>query len=297
MRPCPSGAAGRDPGLAATLALGRELVGDAREHGVAVAAIGAGLPEYVGADGRVRSHEVLAWDEQPAALLRSLVPGARCVVDADVRCGALAEACLGAGRGYASVLYVSVGTGLSSALVLDGLPLRGTRGEAIALGELDAPDGAGRLEPRCSGGGIAQRYAARTGCLLRSAGEVAPDVEAPLGGAREVGGRLDGAREVEARARGGDSVAAAVLEDAGRALGLALGAIVGLLDPGVVVLGGGLGSAPGTAFGSALATAYRARASERPDPPPLATASLGARSGVIGAALAALLGDERRLPH
>jgi glucokinase len=265
VRPCP---AGGDPGLRGTLAVAAELVREAGERGIELLAVGAGFPEYVDPDGRLTSREVLAWSQQPAALLAAVATGRPCVVDADVRCGALAESRLGAGAGCESFLYVSLGTGLSSALVVGGRPLPGHRGEAIALNEFDVPahvqpPPAGNLEAYCSGAGVRARYAAL-------AGEDPGD-----------------AREVVARAVAGDAHAAAILASAGTALGHVLGRLVGVLDPEAVVLGGGLGSADGPLH-AALAEAFAAATARRPDPPPLRTAQLGARAGLVGAALRAL---------
>jgi glucokinase len=265
VRPCP---AGGDPELRGTLAVAAELVREAGERGVELLAVGAGFPEYVDPHGRLTSREVLAWSRQPADLLATLAAGRPCVVDSDVRCGALAESRLGAGAGCESFLYVSLGTGLSSALVVDGRPLPGRRGEALALNELDVPahvepGWTGNLEAYCSGAGMRARYAALAGA--------------------------DGgdARGLAARAAAGDAHAVAVLTSAGTALGHVLGRLVGVLDPAAVVLGGGLGSADGPLH-ARLAAAFATATAGRPDAPPLRAARLGARAGVVGAALRAL---------
>ena len=117
----------RDPASAVTLAVARELMARAAALGLRVDGIGAGFPEYVDPDGRLTSHEVLAWTDQPAGPLGALAPA---TVESDVRCGALAEATRGAGRGSREVAYVSAGTGLSHA------------GEATAVALLERTGGA-----------------------------------------------------------------------------------------------------------------------------------------------------------
>jgi glucokinase len=124
---------GADPRLERSLALAEDVASRAIEEGWGIGAIGVGMPEYVDAPGRLRSRDVIAWDRQPLEVFEVMGPVA---VESDVRCGAVAEATVGAGRDATSMLYVSIGTGISSTLVLDGLPWRGSRGEAIALGEL-----------------------------------------------------------------------------------------------------------------------------------------------------------------
>lgn len=259
----------RDPGLAGTAAGLRALLKRAAELDLDVTAIGAGFPEYAAPDGLLTSHEVLAWDRQPRDVLAAEAPGLPCATGSDVRCGALGEARYGAGRDHGGFLYVSLGTGLSSTLVLDGIPVPGHRGEAIALGEFEVPASVdprwpGTLESYCSGLGIGERHTA-------------------LGGTG-----TPGAREVARLAAAGDTAAGRVLDGAGAALGTVLAMAVRLLDPPAVVLGGGLGSAPGR-LRTALDHAYHRRTAARPAPPPLLTAALGPDAALIGAACLATL--------
>lgn len=268
----PTATAGRlrDLGLAGTTGAIADLLAEAAARGLDVAGLGVGLPEYVAADGLVTSREVLAWDDQPldtldTALKAAGLEGVPRAVGSDVRCGALGEAAHGAGRDLGDFLYVSLGTGLSSAFVIDRTVWPGARGEAIALGEFEvpasvAPDFTGNLEQFASGRGIGDRYTA----LGRT--------PAP------------GAREVTALAADGDPDAADVLDTAGRALGTVLAAAVRLLDPSAVVLGGGLGTTDGP-VAAALTRTYTALTAARPGPPPLRRAELGPDAGLIGAAL------------
>lgn len=254
---------GADPGLLRSLALAREVAQRARDQGWVIEGVGVGMPEYVDAAGRLRSRDVMAWDVQPEELFTEWGP---VVVESDVRCGALAESLVGAGRGASSLLYVSMGTGISCALVIDGHLWRGHRGEAIALGEfpvdrmLEASEST-TLEQHASGAAMAKRYS------------------------RVSGHAVDGAREVLARADDHDTAAERVVEGAATAIGAALAWAVHLLDPQLVVLGGGLGASEGS-WRELVGRAYRERS--RPEPPPLVTAALGANSGVVGAGLAAL---------
>lgn len=258
----------RDPGLRATRRMAERMVADANERGLSVAAIGAGFPEYVGGDGRLTSHEVLDWDRQPGDLLADLAPTV--VVESDVRCGAAAELHHPDGT-PSNFLYVSLGTGLSHTLVCDGRLHRGGRGEAIAFGEMTVPTAANTgtgetLERFCSGAGVTRRYAEETGT-----------------------GVADGARSVVALAAEGDAPAIEILSSAGRALGTALAQVVGLLDPEVVILGGGLGVAPGLLH-QALVAAYDEGTARRSGSPPLRASAFGADSGLVGAACLAWSG-------
>ncbi|MFV0429000.1 MAG: ROK family protein [Arachnia sp.] len=228
------------------------------------AAVAIGVPEYVDQAGSVTSHEVLSWAEQPAVLVADSLAEAGMrppplVVDSDVRLGALGEAHFGAGRGAASFVYVSLGTGLSSAFVIDGQAWRGARGEAIGFGEFRA--GEGTLESLVSGAGVAAGYQAATGL--------------------EVTGR-----DVAERARGGEALATDLLVRAGTAVGDAIADLAAVLDPQRIVLGGGWGTAD-TPLTRRAREQYDRRSGRRPGAGPLVLAALGHRSGLLGGAVAA----------
>jgi glucokinase len=241
------------------------LRGDQR----ALSAIGIGVPELVDAAGRIRSAHLLDWSTIPwTERLGEIAPTH---VEADVRAAALAEATFGAGREFELFAYVSIGTGISSAVVQDGEPLVGARGGALVLssGSLGVPCPECSnwtefvLETYASGPALARRYAEATG-----------QTDA-------------GAEAVIAAANAGDPVAAQIVESAADALGSALGWLVNVIDPEVIVVGGGLGLAPGR-YRERLAQATRGHiwnpgAREMPFLP----AALGADAGLIGAALAA----------
>ncbi len=259
----------RDPGLAVTRLVAEELAEAARERGLHVIGISAGFPEYVDPTGWLRSHEVLAWTTQPRELLADIAP---CSVDSDVRCAALGEGTLGVARGLASFVFVTVGTGLSYALVEDGQVRRGVRGEAIALGELEVsrdvdPATIRSLERYASGRAIHERYVSQAGTQVQDAADVF---------------RL---------AAAGDLAARTIVDTAAGAIGAALATLVRILDPGAIVVGGGV-STSGERWRSAVQDSYLVKASSRPDAPPILWASLGSDAGIIGSAIA----HRRRAP-
>ena len=253
----------RDPGLAVTRLVAEELADAARERGLQVIGISAGFPEYVDPAGWLRSHEVLAWTTQPRDLLADIAP---CSVDSDVRCAALGEGVRGVARGLASFAFVTVGTGLSYALVEDGQVRRGVRGEAIAFGELEVSRDVDAsttrsLERYASGRAIHERYVRQTGTEAHDAADVF---------------RL---------AAAGDLTARSIVDTAAGAIGAALATLVRILDPGAIVVGGGVSSS-GEPWRSALQGSYLAKASARPDAPPVLWATLGSDAGIIGSAIA-----------
>lgn len=246
------------------VALARELAEGAPGP---VAAIGVGVPELVDPAGRITSAQTLDWRGPPVCeRLGEIAPA---TIEADVRAAALAEARLGAGRSFADFAYISVGTGISSTLVIDGRPYPGARGGALVLatGAVTVPcPRCGQLtsfvlEDYASGRALAARFSAARG--------------EPVAGAEAV----------LAAAAAGDAAAQAIVESAAETLGGAIGWLVNVADPAAVVVGGGLGSAPGR-FWERLADATRRHIwSESARSLPLRQARLGPDAGWIGAAL------------
>ena len=118
---------GGDAVLADCVALAKEVAG-----GHPVEAIGIGVPELVSPDGKIES--AANWDWRDGRWKPALDAIAPAHIESDVRAAALAEARLGAGRGLSSFLYMTVGTGISHAFVIEGMPWRGARGNAIVSG-------------------------------------------------------------------------------------------------------------------------------------------------------------------
>lgn len=252
--------------LADVRALLVDLVGEAQREGVPLAGAGVGVAELVDAHGTVFSGYRIGWRGLDVQGILSEVIDTR--VEADVRAAALAEAILGAGRPFRHFIYLSVGTGISTTLVQDRKPYLGARGAALVLANgpttFHCPacgtDSRYILEDFASGPALAARYAEATGTPERDA------------------------KAVLERAAAGDPEALAVIESAAAALGGAVGLLANSLDPEAIIVGGGLGSAPGL-YRDALATSVREHLWQQDlRPMPILAAELGANAGVVGAA-------------
>jgi len=250
--------------LERTLTLARQAQVAALESGYRVAGVGISLCELVDLTGTVTSHYTVAWQGVPvqAIFTECIAPA---FVDADVRAHALAEAVYGAGRGLASFVYVTVGTGISSCLVLDGQPFAGTHGNALVLSTMPVTvfDVCGRkiefaLESFASGHGLVQRYRRYRPGVTR-------------------------VEEIVADAQQGLSRATAVLSSGGEALGSALAWLVNVLDPAAVIVGGGLGLAGGLYWESAVAAARAHIFAPASRAVPIVHAACGVDAGLIGA--------------
>lgn len=238
----------------------------AADAGQPVMGIGLGLPSQVEfATGHVwgSTNIDLAGVTVPDRLADALP--APIVVDNDANVAALAEQRAGAGRGSSNVVMLTIGTGVGGGVVIDGALQRGGHGRGMELGHITIhPDG-----PPC------QHNCPNHGCLetLVSGTAIARDAGRP-------------APEVVALARDGDADARAVLECAGRNLGIGIASLINIFAPDVVVIGGGVGLADGFLRGPAEeAVAQRALPSNAATP--IVSADLDNRAGTVGAGILA----------
>ncbi|HUZ53944.1 MAG TPA: ROK family protein [Streptosporangiaceae bacterium] len=178
------------------------------------------------------------WD-RPAVLagLRGAF-GENLAVENDTDAAALAEREHGHGREFTSFVFVSIGTGIGMGLVLGGQLHRGAHGVAGEIAFLPITEGPGD---------VADDEVRRRGAL-EAVGSAAAIVRA----ARRAGLRTQSARQVFAAAAAGDERAVAIVAAEARLVAKAICAIVAVVDPGLVVLGGGIGQAPG--FAAAVRT-------------------------------------------
>jgi predicted NBD/HSP70 family sugar kinase len=189
--------------------------------------------------------------------------GAQLVVENDVDAATLAEREQGHGRDVGTFAFVSVGTGIGMGLVIDGNLHRGVHGAAgeIAYMPISAEQGSDPQDARRRG-------------QLEAAGSAAAVVRA----ARRAGMRgAVSARRVFAAAAAGDARAAAVVAGEAEIVARAICAVVTVIDPELVVLGGGIGQAPG--FAAVVAGELRRLA---PVMPEVRVSALGTEAVVDG---------------
>ncbi|MET4638765.1 ROK family protein [Mycetocola sp. 2940] len=241
----------------------------ARHPAITPRAAGLIVPGLVDDESGVGVYaENLGWRNVPFRDAASAVLGLPVAFTHDVRAAGTAEYRLGAAGNYRNVLVVVIGTGIASAIFLDGRPYSasGFAGE-IGHSVVDV----GGVPCACGGTGCLEAIAS-AGAITRLYNRAAP---VPVAGAREV---LD-------LARAGDAVAASVWNTATDALGLALSQAVALLAPEAIVLGGGLAQAGDALFApvekrmTSFLTFHRK--------PVLLPATVGENAGLVGAALGA----------
>jgi len=168
-----------------------------------------------------------AWAEiNPRNELARLIPDCPVYVGNESDLGALGEYLFGWGQGKRDLTYVKLGTGIGGGIVLGGRLQRGSSGTAAEIGHITL-DHQGR---RCPCG--------NRGCLERYAGG-----PALLDSARRDGLEIDDLPSLVRRARSGDVACRRILHEAGMMIGTAIGTLVNLTGPELVVLGGSLSAA------------------------------------------------------
>ena len=218
--------------------------------------------------------------------LERRLPGKPVLLENDVRAAALGEHRLGAGRGYRSMLAVFVGSGVGGGIVIDGQLYHGDGGGAGEIGHMVIRTSG----PRCGCGrfGCLEAMAARGAVRRYVIRDVARGRTTVL--SELLGGRLGAltSRDLAMAIAQSDAVALRAARLSARYVGVAIGGVVNLLDPAVVVIGGGIAEALGQRYVEvATETARRYMLAAAEHAVPIVASQLGNDAGLLGAALTA----------
>jgi glucokinase len=233
-------------------------------------AVGVVVPGVVDAQQGIAVYAAnLGWRQLPLRQIVADAVGLPVALDHDVRAAGLAELEWGAGRGLQEVVFVALGTGVAAAVITRGQVVAGATGRAGELGHLPVfPEGEwcacgqrGCTETYASAAALSRRYSAASG---------ADDVSAEA---------------VISRAAAGDPLAGRIFNDAVIALGRALVHYVLLMDPELILIGGGM-AASGAALLEPLSREVQAGLAWRPAPT-ISNGTFAADAGLRGAGLLA----------
>jgi glucokinase len=248
--------------------------------------VGVGSPGDVdGEQGTVTSARNLPdWEGSfPLADELSKALGTRVALGNDVQVATDAEALLGAGRPYRSLLGVFWGTGVGGGIVLDGRPWLG-RGAAGEIGHVVVKrDGA-----RCTCGrkGCMEAYAGRGAMELRARHRHKSGTKTVLFDIMKERGRDRLTSGIWARALDrDDKLAVELMDDAIEALGAGVASVQNVLDVDAIVIGGGLGIRLGEPYARRILDAMLPHLFVDTDPPAVQVAALGDLGGAVGASL------------
>jgi len=243
-------------------------------HGAAdVLGLGIGVPGPVEvARGRPESPPIMpGWDGHPVADELSRRFGVPVFLERDVNAMALGEHRRHWGE-LAHMVFVKVATGIGAGLICDGELLRGNHGRAGDIGHIRAITDSDVI---CTCG--------NRGCVgaLASGSAVVRQL-------RDAGIDVGSIAEVVALVQAGDAVAVHHVREAGRLLGAALAAVVSVVAPSAIVVGGELADAPGPLLAGIRESVYQRSSPLATRELRILTSRLGARAGVVGVTTLAL---------
>ena len=222
------------------------------------------------------------WRNFPLAAEVAQIYRVRVKVDNDANAAGLAETLWGAGRGYRNVFYTTIGTGIGTAILTDGRIYHGRTGAAGEGGHMTIdykgpPCGCGKpgcIEALAAGPAIARRARAKlqdggaSGLLDLAAGKLESVSSEMVGTA----------------AAAGDEIAKQILRETVELLTIWLGNIIDLLEPDVIIVGGGVASMLQPFFGEIGDRLPRCCVNQRCQEIPLLAARYGEDAGIAGGA-------------
>lgn len=241
---------------------------------------GIGVPGVVDyKTGVVASAPALSWtDINIKAAFESFLPGP-VYVDNDVNMGVIGEKWKGSGRAHGDVVFIAVGTGIGAGLVLNGSVHRGSGGYAGEIGYLPV-DPLTTEQTRFEDFGALEKFASGSGIVLQARALAEQHPDSSIRDANTIT-----SEEIFAAAASGDVLAERLVDLLIKHTAYALSSVVALINPDVIVIGGGVAQA-----GDRLFEGIQDRVSQLvPIPVSIVPAGLGSDAGAIGAALAALI--------
>ena len=253
--------------------------------GVEVTAVGVAAAGFVDSErSTILYSPNLSWRNEPFKAELASRLGIPVFIENDANAAGWAEYRFGAGRGVKHMIMLTIGTGVGGAIIVDGHMVRGGFGIAAELGHINVvPDG---VLCGCGQRGCLESYGSGT-ALLKAAKQLvasgAPEAKRLAELESEVGS-LSGV-EVYRAIQERDPGALALLTELGTVLGRALASLVAVLDPELVVIGGGV-SAAGDLLLEPIRKAYLEHLPARGFRPELRieAATLVNDAGVVGAA-------------
>ncbi|MGH2614586.1 MAG: ROK family protein [Thermomicrobiales bacterium] len=233
------------------------------------------------------------WDGCPVRDRLSDRFGVPVWLDNDVNVMALGERAEGTAQGYEDIVFIKIGTGIGAGIISHGRLQRGAQGSAGDVGHIQVVSDTA-VVCRCGNIGCLEAVAGG-GALGTAATRAAQLGESPM--LAEMLAQRDtlSASDVVEAARYGDQISTKLLQQSGRHIGLMLATAVNILNPSLIVIGGGVASAGDVLLASIREVVYGRSL-------PLATrhlriqqSTLGGRAGVIG--LAVMVLDELFAPE
>lgn len=203
-----------------------------------VQGIGIGVPGPVTSDGIVQQCVNLGWGIVNVGEVMGKLTGYKIKVGNDANVAALGEMWQGGGRGRRDIVMVTLGTGVGGGIIVDGKIVAGSNGAGGEIGHIMVDES----EPEtcgCGKHGCLEQYASATGVVRLAKRKLAAATEeTALSKFEKIS-----AKDVFDEAKNGDKAACEVVEQMADILGTALAGIACVVNPEVIVIGGGVSKA------------------------------------------------------
>ena len=251
-----------------------------KEHGLTkedIIGVGAGVPAPVTAEGIVNGSANLGWNYKEVKKELEELTGMKACIGNDANVAALGEMWKGGGAGEKNLIMVTLGTGVGGGVIINGKVLVGANGAGGEIGHLcvnyEEKDKCG-----CGNCGCLEQYASATGIVRLAKKKLGQELRPTILTKEDVT-----AKDVFDAVKAGDETAKEIAVEFGRYLGYALANLAAVLDPVVIVIGGGVSKA-GEVLIPYIREPFMERAFFANRNVKFALATLGNDAGICGAA-------------
>jgi glucokinase len=242
-----------------------------------IAGIGVGVPGPVSAEGIVPHTANLGWGYKEVTRELTELTGLPSRAGNDANVAALGEMWVGGAKGHKNVLLLTLGTGVGGGIIVDGKILTGAHGAGGEVGHMHVED---QEDGHCGCGnqGCLEQYASATGIVKLCKEVLAESTEASSLREGEIS-----AKTVFDGVKAGDALAIRTAERFGKYLGTACAVMSAILDPEIIVIGGGVSKAGEILF-DYIRTSFDRNAYKTSRQIPFVLAQLGNDAGIYGSA-------------
>lgn len=202
-----------------------------------VAGVGVGLPGPVDGEGFVHRAVNLGWGTFSVKDALEDLLNMPVMAGNDANVAALGEMWMGGGQGCRNMVMVTLGTGVGGGIIVDGRILTGATGAGGEIGHIHVQDGEEEI-CGCGNRGCLEQYSSATGITRLANRLLASSEEESILRGTEVS-----AKTVFDAVKKRDALAVKVAEQFGKYLGDALAVIAGVVNPEIIVIGGGVSKA------------------------------------------------------
>jgi len=261
------------------------LVAELHDASPNIAALGIGVPGLV----NPQTGRVIVSSDLPAVVRSDIrtelahATGLRVALENDANAAAYGEYIVGAGRGSRNMFYVTIGNGIGGAIIFDGKLWFGASGFAGEFGHITIdPEG---IECTCGNVGCLETVASAPNIVRRTHERLYRDGTSSL--SRLATNKDFTAADIAREARNGDDFALLMIERTGKFIGIAIAAVINLLNLERIILGGGVMEAGDLILKPIIREAGRRSFQPCFESTQIITATLGADAVPIGAAMLA----------